>query len=145
MRRSEIGVNTPISDPLREEAEVESVDLADFVKRMVPFYAQCLIEVGDFFVFVFNVGCLGFCCWIEGISLTFSNDIYFFLTSLFHHHHHLFVYIDHRFITEFRGREAQHPPTPPCLFHVGSQCHHDIYWSSRRCVYPCVVLCPAAR
>ena len=37
---------TPISNPLKEEAEEESVDLAIFVERMVPFYAQCLIEVG---------------------------------------------------------------------------------------------------
>ena len=51
VRGSDIGMNTPISDPLREEAEVVSIDLADFVKRMVPFYAQCLIEVGDFFLF----------------------------------------------------------------------------------------------
>ena len=51
-------VFTPISNPLGEEAEEEeSVDLADFVKRMVPFYAQCLIEVGIFLFlyFVFNV------------------------------------------------------------------------------------------
>jgi hypothetical protein len=41
----------PISNPLREEAEEESaVDLANFVERMVPFYAQCLIEVGVFFL-----------------------------------------------------------------------------------------------
>ena len=40
---------TPISNPLKEEAEEESVDLANFVERMVPFYAQCLIEVGVFF------------------------------------------------------------------------------------------------
>jgi hypothetical protein len=49
-------VFTPISNPLREEEaeeeeEEESVDLANFVERMVPFYAQCLIEVGVFFVF----------------------------------------------------------------------------------------------
>ena len=48
-------VFTPISNPLRQEAEEESVDLASFVERMVPFYAQCLIEVGVFFCFVFNV------------------------------------------------------------------------------------------
>ena len=46
---------TPISNPLKEEAEEESVDLANFVERMVPFYAQCLIEVGVFFHFVFVV------------------------------------------------------------------------------------------
>ena len=43
---------TPISNPLGlegEEEEEESVDLlANFVERMVPFYAQCLIEVGVF-------------------------------------------------------------------------------------------------
>ena len=42
-------VFTPIyNPPLREEGKEESVDLATFVKRMVPFYAQCLIEVGVF-------------------------------------------------------------------------------------------------
>ena len=56
-------VLTPISNPLRE-AEEESVDLANFVERMVPFYAQCLIEVG---VFLFCFRCLGFCCWIKEI------------------------------------------------------------------------------
>ena len=31
--------------------EEDSVDLlTNFVERMVPFYAQCLIEVGPFFV-----------------------------------------------------------------------------------------------
>ena len=40
-------VFTPISNPLGEAEEEESVDLlANFVERMVPFYAQCLIEVG---------------------------------------------------------------------------------------------------
>ena len=48
-------VLAPISNPLGEEAEQEeSVDLANFVERMVPFYAQCLIEVG------FMVSCLFF-------------------------------------------------------------------------------------
>ena len=44
-------VLTSISHPLREETEEESFDLAKFVKRMVPFYAQCLIEVRFFFRF----------------------------------------------------------------------------------------------
>ena len=45
---------TPIINPLGGEAEEESVDLlANFVERMVPFYAQCLIEVGVFFCFRF--------------------------------------------------------------------------------------------
>ena len=40
-------VFTPISNPLGEAEEKESVDLlANFVERMVPFYAHCLIEVG---------------------------------------------------------------------------------------------------
>ena len=42
---------TPISNPLREDADEESVDLAVFVERMVPFYSQCLIEVGILFYF----------------------------------------------------------------------------------------------
>jgi hypothetical protein len=45
-------VYTPISskNPLGEEAEEDSVDLlATFVEKMVPFYAQCLIEVSEFF------------------------------------------------------------------------------------------------
>ena len=49
-------VFTPISNPLGEAEEEESVDLlANFVERMVPFYAHCLIEVGwwCFFFFVF--------------------------------------------------------------------------------------------
>ena len=51
----------PISNPLGEEAEQESVDLTNFVERMVPFYAQCLIEVSIivsylfFFPLVLNV------------------------------------------------------------------------------------------
>ena len=56
-------VFTPISNPLRDEAEEESVDLANFVERMVPFYAQCLIEV-----------CV--------ISLTFKNDSIFLVFTL---------------------------------------------------------------
>ena len=47
---------TPISHPLGEEAgEEESVDLANFVERMVPFYAQCLIEVGFFFAVLVSI------------------------------------------------------------------------------------------
>jgi hypothetical protein len=41
------------------------------------------------------------------------------------------VYIDYRYITEFRGREAI-----SALLIPRSQCHHDIYWISRRYVYP---------
>ena len=44
-------VFSSISNPLGEEVEDDSVDLlTNFVERMVPFYAQCLIEVGPFFV-----------------------------------------------------------------------------------------------
>jgi hypothetical protein len=35
----------PISDS-QKEVEEESVVSANFMKRMIPFYAQCLIEVG---------------------------------------------------------------------------------------------------
>ena len=60
-------VFTPISNPLGEEAEEEeSVDLADFVKRMVPFYAQSLIEVGVFLFLISYLMLSWFsCCWIK--------------------------------------------------------------------------------
>ena len=51
-------VLAPISNPLGEEKAGEddgSVDLlANFVQRMVPFYAQCLIEVRGFFFSLFR-------------------------------------------------------------------------------------------
>ena len=43
----------PISNS-HKEAEEESLVSANFVKRMVPFYAQCLIEVGVHFCFHFG-------------------------------------------------------------------------------------------
>ena len=43
----------PVSNS-HKEAEKESVVSANFVKGMVPFYAQCLIEVGVHFCFYFG-------------------------------------------------------------------------------------------
>ena len=60
---------TSISNPLGEEAEEESVDLlANFVERMVPFYAQCLIEVG---VLVFDcfLSSILFFLWLLIVAL----------------------------------------------------------------------------
>ena len=95
-------VFTPISNPLGEAEEEESVDLlANFVERMVPFYAQCLIEVG----------------WWCFFSLFSFLAIISFLIALFY-----FIF------TEFRERETEHFSTLSCIFHVGSQCHNDIYY-----------------
>ena len=95
--------------------------LNELCEANCPVYAQCLIEVA-----VFHVE-----GEVEPWHLATTSS--FLLFSL--------VYIDYRYITDFREREAQHP-TLPCSFHVVSQCHYDIYRIPRRYVYPHMVLCP---
>lgn len=44
----------------RREVEEEFVDSGNFVKRLVPFYAQCLIEVGVTVMFLSSFVCVDY-------------------------------------------------------------------------------------